>query len=303
MTKLTVINEAFYKPIKPNFIKVSDEKKFKTEINFAIQILKNNSYLQTCDSGSILESVLNVSQTGLSLNPVTAYAYLVPMKGKCVLMPGYQGLIKLVTDAGSVKSIEVQLIFEGDDIVVDLASDQKVKKHIPYLLTGKDKGEIIGGYSVGTLADGSRHIEIMSRKDIEEIRDCSESYKNAIKKGWKNSPWQTNESEMFRKTIVRRHFKYLPKTDNKQLEKALELDNQDYDFPISLGQGNYIESLLITASIDEKTSTNIYNTLSDMTQSRAEECIIYLKDNQKDPIESGSGYSHGDIQKKLSELK
>ena len=101
--KLTVINEAFYKPIKEGFIKVSNEKKFKIEINFAIQALKKNSYLQKCSVESVLESVLNISQTGLSLNPVLNYAYLVPMKGKCVLMPGYQGLIKLVTDAGSVK--------------------------------------------------------------------------------------------------------------------------------------------------------------------------------------------------------
>jgi len=247
---------------------------------------------------------MNVSQTGLSLNPVLAYAYLVPMKGKCVLMPGYQGLIKLVTDSGSVTSIEVQLIYEGDDILLDMASDEKVVKHIPYILTGKEKGQIIGGYSLAKLKDGSKHVEIMSKKDILNIREYSESYKNAIKKGWNNSPWQTNEDEMFRKTIVRRHFKYLPKTSNEQLEKAIELDNKDYDFPATYQQGNYIESLLLTASIDDKTSQDIYDTLNNgMSQNRAEECINYLKDNQVNEIDSGHNYNQGDIQKKLSEIK
>lgn len=304
-TELKVISEDFYKSIKSGFIKVSNEKKFRVEINFAIQALKKSEYLQKCSAESILESVMNISQTGLSLNPVLKYAYLVPMKGKCVLMPGYQGLIKLVTDAGSVKAIEVHLIYQGDDCVLDLASAEKVVKHIPYILTGKDKGEILGGYSVGTLVDGGRHIEVMSKKDIENIRGYSESYKYAISNGKKNSPWQTDEDEMFRKTIVRRHFKYLPKSESKELEKALELDNADYDFPASFEQGNYIESLMMSAGIPEKVEREIYRTLHDneFTQKRAAECIEYLKEHQVDPIAAGKNYNQGDITEKLSSFK
>lgn len=303
MNKLQVTNQEFYKPIQPLFIQLTDKEKFNTEVSFAVNILKKNTYLAGCDPQSILEAVLNVSQTGLSLNPVLNYAYLVPMKQKCVLMPSYVGLIKLVTDAGSVNSIEVQLIYEGDDVEIDMASDRKIIKHVPYVLTGKSKGGIVGGYSIANLFDGSKHIEIMGRADIEDIRENSESYKNAEKKGWNNSPWHTHEAEMFRKTIVRRHFKYLPKSENEMLEKAIELDNADYDFPISMGQADYIESLLLNSSIDEKTSKSIYNSLSDMTQSRAEDCIKYLQENQRDAIDSGANYNQGDIQKKLSELK
>lgn len=305
MTTTKVINEGFYKPIQERFITVSNEKKFKVEVNFAIQIIKKSDYLQKCSAESILDAVLNISQTGLSLNPVLCYAYLVPMKGKCVLMAGYQGLIKLVTDAGSINSIEVQLIYEGDDCVLDMASKEKVVKHIPYIMTGKDKGKILGGYSVGTLADGGRHIEVMSRKDIEEIRGYSEAYKFAENKGYKNSPWHTDEAEMFRKTIVRRHFKYLPKSESKQLERALELDNEDYDFPASFGQGMFIESLLMGANIGEKLEREIYQSLhnNDFTQKRATKCIEYLKENQVDPITAGKYYNMGDIKDKLSNEK
>ena len=303
--QLPVINESFYKPIKSGFIKVSNEKKFRVEINFAIQALKKSEYLQKCGAESILESVMNISQTGLSLNPVLGYAYLVPMKKKCVLMPGYQGLIKLVTDAGSVKAIEVNLIYEGDDCVIDLASVEKVVKHIPYIMTGNDKGAIRGGYSIGMLNEGGRHIEVMSRNDIENIRGYSESYKYAEKEGYNNSPWHTNEEEMFRKSIVRRHFKYLPKSDNKQLEKALELDNEDYDFPATFEQGNYIESLLMSSGIPEKTEREIYRALHDneFTQKRAAKCIEYLQEHQVDPIDAGKTYNQGDISTKLSSFK
>ena len=225
-----------------------------------------------------------------------------PHKGKCVLYPSYQGLVKLATDTGSVTSIEVNLIYQGDDIILDLASDKKVQKHIPYILTGKEQGNILGGYSLANLPDGSKHIEIMSLRDIHDVREYSESYKYDIKKGTKNSPWIHSESEMCRKTILKRHFKYIPKSDkNEKLVKAIELDNTDYDFPISMNQGNYIEGLLISSSIDEKTSNDIYEALPDMTQKRAKECIEYLQNNQKDNIESGGNYSQTDIKNKLSE--
>ena len=305
MNKLTVINEGFYKPIKDAFVKITNEKTFKKEINFAIQALKKNPYLQKCDANSVLESVLNISQTSLTLNPVLSYAYLVPHKGKCVLYPGYQGLVKLATETGTVTSIEVQLIYEGDDIDIDLASVERVKKHIPYILTGKEKGNIIGGYSIALLPDGSKHIEIMGVNDIYDVRQYSESYKYDINKGTKNSPWINSEAEMCRKTILKRHFKYLPKSDsNEYLQRAIELDNQDYDFPATYQQGNYIESLLMSSSIDEKTESDIYDALnSGMTQKRAEECIEYLKNNQRDNIDGGHNYTQGDIQKKLEQLK
>jgi recombination protein RecT len=205
--QLTCIAPNFYTPIKNMFVSLSDEKKFNNEVAFAIQILKKHQYLQEMDANSVLEAVLNVSQTGLTLNPVLNYSYLVPHKGKCVLYPGYQGLIKLATDTGSVTSIEVNLIYEGDDIILDLASEKKVNNHVPYILTGREKGKILGGYSLANLPDGSKHVEIMSSKDIEDVRACSESYKNDVSKNTRYSPWNTYEPEMYRKTVLKRHFK------------------------------------------------------------------------------------------------
>jgi len=304
--QLTVVSPQFYASIKKTFVSLSSEKKFNNEVAFAVQILKNNPFLQRMSVESVLQSVLNVSQTGLSLNPVLNYAYLVPHKGKCVLYPGYQGLVKLATDTGSVTSIEVNLIYEGDEIELDLSSDKKVSKHVPYLFTGKDKGKIIGGYSLANLPDGSKHVELMSAKDIEDIREYSESYKGDKNKGTTYSPWNTSESEMYRKTVLKRHFKYLPKSDkNEQLTKAIELDNKDYDFPMSFEQGNYIESLLLSSAINVKHEREIHQRLhaNDFTQSQAKECIEYLKENQIDAISSGNHYSATDIVNKLANEK
>lgn len=309
MSNITILDESFYKPIKQDFIKLSNEKTFKKEIGFAIQLIKGNQALQKCDANSVLEAVYNISQTGLTLNPVLKYAYLIPRKGKCILEPGYQGLIKLATDTDNITSINVQLVYQGDDCEIDLASDKKIIRHVPYLATGKEQGEVVYGYSIATLQDGSKHPEVMSLKQILEIREYSESYKSYVakqKKGeWASSVWISDPHEMYRKTIVKRHFKYLPKSDNKRLEKAIELDNKDYDFPATYEQGNMIESLLMSAAIPEKVEREIYKTLHDngFTQKRASECIEYLESNQLDPIDSGKYYNQGDIQKKLSELR
>ena len=306
MNTSVMLQESTYKPIKGNFIKLTNEVIYKREIGFAIQIIKKNQYLQKCTLESVLEAVYNISQTGLSLNPVLKYAYLIPRKGKCVLEPGYQGLIKLATQSPSITAIEVQLVNEGCEVDIDSASNEKIKSHIPYIVNGKEQGDIVFGYSVVTLSDGNRHIEIMSKKQIHEVRGYSDSYKNYIdkkKKGqWASSVWITDEPEMFRKTIVKRHFKYLPKNDDDHLQKAIELDNQDYNFPATFEQGNYIESLLSRATIPEKREREIHRALynGEFTQKRAQECIQYLLENQADPIASGHSYNQTDIKHKLN---
>lgn len=298
---MNALSKNFYNSIKSNFVSLTDEKTFIREVNFAIQLVKGSPGLQKCDAESILKAVFEISQTGLTLNPVFNYAYLIPRKGKAVLDPGYQGLIKLATDTDNINSIEVQLVYQGDEVEIDLATSEKILKHVPYQATGKEQGNILFGYSKAILQDGRAHVEIMSYKQILDIRGYSESYKYEKNKDKKYSPWFTNEPEMCRKTIVRRHFKYLPKSDNKQLQRALELDNADYDFPASFEQGNLIESLMLSSAIPEQREREIHQRLhaGDFTQSQAKECISYLEENQLDPTSTGN-YSQTDISKRLN---
>lgn len=313
--QLSVLKEEFYAPIKNSFLSQSDEASFMREVNFAIQHFKANDYLQKCELQSVLNAVLNVSQTGLTLNPVLNYAYLVPRynskerRVECHLDPGYQGLIKLATDTGSIKSIEVQLIYEGDLVDIDMASPEKILKHVPYFLNQQEKGQIIAGYSLAELTSGGRHVEIMSKKEIEDIRGYSESWK-AFKAGKvKSCVWDEKSGasgEMYRKTILKRHFKYLPKSHVPEtLEKAIDLSNADFDFPMTYEQGNYIDTLLITAAIPEEREREIYQASQshNTTQSEAREIIDYLKENQRDRIDSGDNYQATHVVNKLGTFK
>lgn len=255
------INKNFFSVIEKDWVSQSglSVEGFKKEVSFALQHIDKNPYLLKCTQKSILKAVMNVAQIELTLNPVLKYCYLVPRKVngvlECVLDPSYIGLQKLLTDAGVVKSINCHVIHQGDDIEVDMSDvDNPIKRHIPHFLTGNEKGEIIGGYSLAILTD-SKHIEMMSRKDIEEIRDKSEGYK-AYKSGRaKSAIWVTHESEMCRKTIVKRHYKYLPKSGKTEaISRAIELDNYaaGYDEQIDYSYINYLEGLIDSSTLTTK---------------------------------------------------
>ena len=203
---------------------------FNREAGFAIQILTNNPYLMKCDPNSVKDSIVNVALTGITLNPALKYAYLVPRKVKgelkCILDISYMGMIKILTDAGAVKNVDAGVIYSNDKYDFRRGSDPYFK-HQPAL---SNKGEKIGAYAIAFLRDGGFQFEILGREEIEKIRATSESYKNV--EGRQYSPWETWEDEMWKKSVLKRLFKLLPKTNfSDQLIAAIshEYDNESSD--------------------------------------------------------------------------
>jgi recombinational DNA repair protein RecT len=52
----------------PKFEQINPNKA-KSELGFAMQIFQNNPTLQRCDPQSILNAVVNVARTSITLNP------------------------------------------------------------------------------------------------------------------------------------------------------------------------------------------------------------------------------------------
>lgn len=210
------------------FTRLSGEDKFIKEASFFAQVIGANSYLAQTSAESRLMAFQSLADSGLTLNPTMKLAYLVPRKGKCVLEPSYMGLVKLLTDTGSVRHIEARPIYAGDECEVDMASDKKVLRHVPYALRGVPPGEIRAFYSLATLADGAKHVEFMSKAEVDAIAQRSESVKS--KGTTQGTVWGTDYVEMGRKTVIKRHCKHLPKSDRFELiAKAIEIDNHDFD--------------------------------------------------------------------------
>lgn len=192
---------------------------FQKEASFALQLFQANNYLANMDPNSIKNAIVNVSLTGLTLNPVMKLAYLIPRKGKCILDVSYMGLIKILTDTGSVKNIEAKLVHANEPFEIQ----QGTNPYIKHGIAPQQKGDIIGVYSIATLNDGSTSVEWMYKEDVDAIAIRSESVRSG-----KSSPWHSDYSEMARKTVIKRHYKYLPKSERAlAAAHAIELDHEN----------------------------------------------------------------------------
>lgn len=281
-----------FQPAEKRMVELGmDVPKIKREISFALQAINKSTKLKACTNESKIASVINIANIGLTLNPVAKEACLVPRwnnaisANECSLEPMYPGLVKLLTDAGSVKSIVAQIVYENDKFTLDLADNVSPIRHNPELINSK-KGNIIGVYALATLCDGTRQVEWMDKEQTDAIKQRSETFAAYLLGKIKSATWATDEPEMMRKTVLKRIYKYLPRTEQmEKVDNAISLDNTDYS--ASNDQLSYIESLLHTSSLEQRQVDNIEMEMSVMNSKRASEVIENLKQNQiHDPLKS-----------------
>lgn len=259
-------------------------ERVRQEVSFAIQHINKSKQLKECSPVSLQQAVLNVANIGLTLNPAAKEAYLIPRwnsttKGmEAALEPSYIGLTKLLTDTGSVKSLVCQLVYEYDKFSILLADNKTPVMHSPELVKSK-RGSILGVYALATLTDGTRQVEWMDIEEVNFIRDRSETYKAFIENKIKSCTWETDYNEMSRKTVSKRIYKYLPRTERMtQIDKAIQIDDSDYT--ISDAQFNFINALLHTCTLPQKEIDLIEMELTVMTPMRANEVINQLQQAQ-----------------------
>lgn len=183
----------------------------------ALTCFRQNPKLAQCQPASVFAAVIQASQLGLEPG-LLGQCYLIPYKDECTLQLGYQGLVDLVRRTGRVKRIEAHVVRDGDKFTYRTGL-QTILEHEPAL--DGDPGEMRLAYAVAEFSDGGFHVEVMTRQQIESIRDRSQNVQNARK--WnKATPWDTDTEEMWRKTLLRRICKYLPRSP--ELATAIALD-------------------------------------------------------------------------------
>lgn len=253
----------------------------KREISFAVQHVATSQQLQKCTPISLQTAVYNIANIGLSLNPATKEAYLVPRYNSQIqgmeasLQPSYVGLVKLLTDAGTITQVVTNVVYEGDKFSIEMVSGIVI--HNPCLVKA-NRGSVIGCYSVATLPNGAKQAEWVETEDLNKIRDCSESWKNEKTRAY--SPWLKHWDEMARKTVVRRLYKYLPRSgrNTQKIDEAILVDDQQYQ--ASMNQLMYIEDLLRTANLSPEKEALIHSEFQKYSHSEAQLCIEFLMENQ-----------------------
>lgn len=216
----------FIEPRKEEMIKLmGGEEVLMREMSFAIQAANNNSVLANSNPQSVAMAVFNCALTKLSLNPVMNLAYLVPFKGNAKLMPGYQGMIKLISDTGIIKSVSSAVVYRGDDFEFVQGTNPEII-HRPKGETFKDS-DVIAVYAIFVLHNDEKLFEIMWKPQIDAIKNRSETGRKDI------GPWSSDYSEMARKTVVKRGWKSIPKSSFaldkiEKVNTAISIDNEEY---------------------------------------------------------------------------
>ncbi len=287
------------------------QMKFEAEKGFAIQLLKNNDYLNQVAHNhpvSLQQALTNVAAIGLSLNPAEKQAYLITRtvsinvngqkkyETRIFLEPSYMGLIKLATDSGSIKWVQALPVYDKDEFTY-MGAGIRPKHTFNAFAKQEDRGNFIGVYCVAKTAEGDFLTTMMDEQTVNSIRERSESWK-AFKAGKAKSggPWQTDFIEQAKKTVIRNAFKTWPRTNLNRMAAAIELSNDNEGFePIltapSLGEytaetKQYFDQLIqqqdalnmfvLQCSLNEKNDsafTNLYHSFEKGTKGKYQSIV------------------------------
>lgn len=176
----------------------------------ALTALRSTRGLIDTSPASFLGSIIQASQLGLEPNTPLGQCYLIPYKGECQLIIGYQGMLELARRSGLLESIYGMVVYEGDKFDYCYGTDPKITHH-----PMEQSDRLTHVYVVARLKGSSEPIfTVLSRAQIEKFRARS----SAGNKG----PWRSDYDAMALKTAVRRLFRWLPKSS--EMASAASLD-------------------------------------------------------------------------------
>lgn len=236
LTKVTTLLER----LKPQLTKALPKHITPDRMTrIALTELRKAPKLAQCDPMSLCGAVMVCSQLGLEPGGALGHIYLIPFKNQVQVVMGYRGMIELARRSGQIVSLSAHEVYENDSFEFEYGLEEKLK-HIPSM---KERGDLMAVYSVAHLVGGGHQIEVMSKCDVDKIRARSKTA-NA-------GPWVTDYTEMAKKTVLRKLFKYLPVSI--EIQKATTIDEQadsgeqftknelGDDFEIDLETGEIIE--------------------------------------------------------------
>lgn len=183
---------------------------------------RNPKILQ-CSKESVLLFCMKCAETGLE--PIGAGgAWPIPYENKkagtteLTFIPDYRGLQNCALRAGCIVDSYAEVVRENDEFDYELGLNPSMV-HKPARV---DRGALESAYCVLVLPSGVKRFVVMTSDEIESIRNRSMAW-NAFKRYGKECPWNTDEGEMFKKTVVRRAMKPFAGMSS-ELDSALKAD-------------------------------------------------------------------------------
>ena len=201
---------------------------------------KPENSLANCTPESFAGALLTAAALGLEPG-INQEAYLVPYKGECTLIVGYQGYAKLFWQHPLAKHLDAHAVHENDDFDYAYGIAQFLR-HKP---ARANRGKITDYYAVAELSTGASAFVVLSADEVKALRGgkVGPSGKIPDPQHW-----------MERKTALRQLVKLLPKSAN--LNAALAVDEQPgtvlatREVPAAITAGDPFPALPPTAALD-----------------------------------------------------
>lgn len=177
--------------------------------------------LARCSPASFMASMMTAAQLGLEIG-VNGGAFLVPYKGICSFVPGWKGLVDLVSRTGRA-TIWTGAVFEGDEFDYALG-DSPFVTHRPG--DESDPERLTHVYAIGRVRDSEFPIiEVWTANKIWQHRDKHN------KQGQKHYSYR-NPEMYARKVPLLQVIKYLP--TSTELAIALDANDQAEIAPVTV---------------------------------------------------------------------
>lgn len=160
----------------------------------AITALTRTPKLQQCTQASFFKCLLDLSAMGIE--PDGRRAHILPYGKEATLIIDYKGLVELVRRSGDVVKIHSDVVCENDNFAHSMGD---ITEHTYDI--SKDRGAVIAAYSQVTLKSGAVQSEIMSKAEIDAIKNKS--------RAGRSGPWVDHYNQMACKTVFRRLTKWL----------------------------------------------------------------------------------------------
>ena len=211
----------------------------------ALTAMNKNPKLLECTNTSLIGSILTSAQLGLLPDEVLGEAYLIPFKNtranrmECQFMIGYKGLCTLAYRSGVVESVQARAVFKGDNFEFEMGLNEKLIHHPK---GNKNPLEITHFYAIVRMKGGGYVMNVMTREEVEKIRNESANYKFAQYK--ESTVWGKYFEEMGCKTVLRRIMKYVPMSS--EIMRGIGQDEA-----ADLGKQNFSADIIDLDGLDE----------------------------------------------------
>lgn len=160
-----------------------------------VENLQHQKAIDYCTKDSICNALLNMVING---EYPQKHCYFIMYGNRLEWQERYLGKLMRAKRDTEIEKVNAQVIYEGDEFVytIDENGEKQLVKHVPNL-ANIDNTKILAAYAVVINKDGTRHIEVMTKTQIQK------AWEQGAMKG-KSGAHTNFTDQMCMKTVIQR---------------------------------------------------------------------------------------------------